>query len=285
MNNKKINTIAGMVTLYNSDSLVFDNIDTYIEQIGKLYIVDNSEVKNGELIDQILKKYSKVEYISNAGNKGIAFALNKGASAAIRDSFSHLLMMDDDSQAPYNLVENLFLVYTSENDLTVGIVAAQPDQVARSDRQDVITVITSGSLLNLDVYKKVGPFLDTFFIDWVDHEYCFRLRSKGYRIIIDNRIKFKHRLGIYKQINVLSFFAIRWRSHNPKRIYYKFRNSLYTLNIYKKELPFLFVASVLYELVEDIFKAVFLEKNKKSYILSIAKGIRDACKGRLGALN
>lgn len=277
--------IAALTTLYNSDYAVISNMATYISQVDKLYVVDNSQVQNKELVDQIIKNYPQVEYINNGGNKGIAYALNKGSISAIRDKYHYLLMMDDDSQASYNLVENLYRIYAENSHANIGIVAAQSDNTNRVDKHEVLTAITSGSLLNLNAYEDVGPFCDEFFIDWVDHEYSFRLRANNYKLILNNEAKFEHRLGKYKEKNLLKIFPLRWRSHSPDRIYYKFRNSLYTLYMYREKLPLSFIGFALKELIEDVFKIIFLEVEKKEYLSSVSRGVCDAYNSKMGMLD
>ena len=44
-------------------------------------------------------------------------------------------------------------------------------------------MITSGSLLALAVFRRVGPMREDFFIDAVDFQYCLRLRRHGYKVI------------------------------------------------------------------------------------------------------
>lgn len=277
--------VAGMITLYNSEQDVLQRIGTYIDQVQKLYAVDNSEQKDIKLIESIVNAYPTVKYISNGGNQGIAHALNVAAKAAIRDHFAYLLMMDDDSETPTNLVSTLYAVAIRNSSENVGIVAAQSDtNVRRNDEQETITTITSGSLLNLKAYQATGPFLDDLFIDWVDHEYCFRLAKHGYRIVIANQIKLTHRLGVFKTKLIINLIPVRWRSHSPTRLYYKFRNSIYVMNSYKRQLPFTFILPVYYELLRDIAKIVFMEAHKGAYLTSVKRGLLDAYKKRLGKL-
>lgn len=279
------NNVAGMVTLYNSEQHIIHRIGTYIQQVDKLYVVDNSEKANAELIKAIKNSYHTVQYISNEGNEGIAYALNVGASAAIRDGYEYLLMMDDDSEAPADLVAQLVAIAAKPDWGQVGIVAAQSDPKGQGTREvEALTAITSGSLLNLSAYQAVGPFIDELFIDWVDHEYCFRLREKGYCVLIANQVRLNHRLGLFLQKKLFGLVPVRWRSHSPTRLYYKFRNSLYVLNLYRRQLPYSFVVPVYYELIRDVGKVLFVEQEKRTYLKLISRGVADAAKRRLGKL-
>ncbi len=268
--------------LYNSEKQILNNIDSYVSQVDKVYAIDNSEVIDSNLISSITLKPG-IEYHWMQGNKGIAAALNKAAQLALDMGYDYLLMMDDDSLAPPELVSSLHNIIDS--DPTIGIVASQSDpSVQRNDVQQVLTAITSGSILSLSAYQNVGPFLDDLFIDWVDHEYCFRLSRHGYRVIMANRIVLSHRLGLFKTKRILGIVPIRFRSHNPTRLYYKFRNSIYVIHLYKKQLPIPFVLSVCYELAVDIAKVTFVEDKKRVYRQAIQKAIKDLLKKKFGKL-
>ena len=89
--------IDGVVALYNPDESIIKNINSYINDIDKIYIIDNSETKNHELINKIVTISDKCIYIDNNGNQGIANALNVGAKLAIENGCDWLLTMDQDS--------------------------------------------------------------------------------------------------------------------------------------------------------------------------------------------
>ena len=126
--------------------------------------------------------------------------------------------------------------------------------------------------------------MDDLFIDWVDHEYCFRLARHGYRILIANQVKLTHRLGVFKKRKLLGFVSIRWRSHSPIRLYYKFRNSLYVMNSYRDRLQLSFVLPVYYELLRDVAKIAFLEEHKGTYLTFVRKGLVDSYRRQIGKL-
>jgi rhamnosyltransferase len=64
--------IDGMVVLYNPDNTteLIDNINSYIKYVDRLYIVDNSDVKNENLIKNVLSISDKCVYVNNNGNQG-----------------------------------------------------------------------------------------------------------------------------------------------------------------------------------------------------------------------
>ena len=112
--------IAAVVVLYNPDSVVMGNLNSYINQVDKLYAVDNSENINSMLVEKI-KCIKDAEYISNAKNLGIAAALNIGAKKAIEEGFEFLLTMDQDSRISENFADEMIKIL--EKNKNIGILA------------------------------------------------------------------------------------------------------------------------------------------------------------------
>lgn len=233
--------LAAVVVLYNPEPNIIDNILSYINKVDRLYIVDNSEIPDQNLITQITN-IKNTEYISNKENLGIAKALNIGSFKAINDQYHWLLTIDQDSKPQKDMINNL-TDFIEKNDMA-NIAIISPVQIIQAN-QDIThstlfaekdQVMTSGNILNLKIFQKVNGFLDYLFIDQVDHEYCLRIRSHGYKIIQINNAFLDHKLGERKKIKLL-FFTKERNQHSPLRIYYIFRNGLYVNKKYKKLFP------------------------------------------------
>lgn len=226
--------LAGVVVLYNPDNSVAYNINSYIDKLDILSVVDNSEKKNKKLISRLLQN-KKVLYIDNHGNRGIAKAFNIGAVKAIEQKCDFLLTMDQDSMASENMLEKL-ISFIYQNDAEVlGIVSAYHKQPYENncyylkESESIAYVMSSGNLLNLKAYKKSGRFLEKLFIDMVDYEYCLRLHMNGYQIIRLNSAILFHKEGeVYKTKGIIKII------HSPIRTYYYIRNYLYVSKKYKK---------------------------------------------------
>lgn len=192
--------IAGTIVLYNSERNVFENVKTYIDQIEKLYVVDNSDKPNPELIKQF-NTLSTVQYVSNNGNQGVAYALNRAAELALADGFDCLLTMDDDTQLPSGSVTTMlhFLADYPAAD-KVGLISGVHSDNLLTDEpyRTVLYTMTSGNLLNLQAFRQVGPFRNDLFIDHVDHEYGLRLNKAGFMVLELPRLRINHRLGVRK---------------------------------------------------------------------------------------
>ncbi len=124
--NGRYSDIAGLVVLYNPDQNVIGNIQSYISQLSKLYVVDNSEVCNKKIIE-IIKTFKNSKYIFNGENLGIAKALNIGAEEAIKEGFKFLFTFDQDSKATPGMIETM-ISFLGENDYSsIGILSPFQD--------------------------------------------------------------------------------------------------------------------------------------------------------------
>lgn len=257
MKNIKKKHIAGVVVAYNSGvDEILENIDTYVHQIDFLFVVDNSETENHDL-KIVLSSSNNIHYIWMGGNYGIACALNTAAEAATKRNYEYLLMMDNDSKLLKGSIGAMTEFFNKGNiDDRVALMCTQADKNLVSNTiSDEWYVITSGSLLRLDAYIKCGPFLDCLFIDGIDHEYCYRLKKFGYRIVSLNYIYMPHNLGETKVIYLFGNKLFSWSAHSPIRNYYLLRNFLYVLNLYKNFLPTNIKNRVFY----GVFKACLLD--------------------------
>lgn len=269
--------IYGVVVLYHPFEEVLENINTYINEIDTLYVVDNSDVKNKSLVQE-LKKNNKIIYINNNGNQGIAHALNVGAKLAIGGGASWLLTMDQDSKFDNGTLK----VLIQNIDLKYGIIS--PAHFI-NERENIDALfynnitMTSGNLLNLKLYQSVGPFDEELFIDCVDTEYCLRLYEKNIKIKRVNEVVLNHNLGdIQKKL----FFSVT--NHNYIRRYYISRNRFYVWNKYKKIFPeyIKFEKTLSFK---EVITILLGEKNKLKNIKMILLGYIDYRKKIFGKFN
>lgn len=276
--------IAGTVIIYNCDESVLSNIDTYINFIEKLYVIDNSETPDKELINILLTKYpeNKIDYFANNDNLGIASALNMAANKAIKHGFRWLLTMDQDSSFDKASINNLVNSFNHVPYIDrVAIVACNhynPECSSRKENThgtnnlynyyEAMMVITSGNLLNLEAYKDIGLFEEKLFIDCVDHDFCLRAKIKGYKIICFNNILLNHKIGKMQQTS----FGLKIKTHSSFRIYYITRNSLYLFSKYFRNYPLL-ICNRFIRLHGTLLRNILFGTNKATKIINIMKGI------------
>lgn len=274
---------CGMVTLYNPTQENIDNIYEYLDELDKVYLIDNSSIDNSKLI----KKNKKIMYIPNKENLGIATALNIACKQAIKDKFNWILTMDQDSKITKKVLIEL-IKYVKENDTTdVSIVSPyhniDTNRIKSKKKiEECLEVMTSGNLLNLDIYQKIGGFKDWLFIDDVDIEYCLNANKNGYKVLRMNDVIMDHHLGntkTYKIFNKRFIFS----NHNATRRYYMVRNMLYVYDLYHDIYP------EYCEFLKNVQKGqvryiLMFEKNKFRKLKMMYKGYKDYKKGIKGKL-
>lgn len=235
--------VFGVVILFNPQESVNRNISSYLSFVDKLLVIDNSEpsakVNLGELEE-------KVVLIAESVNKGIAIRLNEAAKYAFSEGASWLLTMDQDSffdESNLRVYQDYFQQYKGKDNVAIfGVEFEQPPGEVGNETVDAYNIITSGSLVNLNIYKNIGDFDEALFIDEVDIEYCIRANLNGYKTLRFKNVYLHHSLGTVLQYRSLKSFKKTSRVlHSPLRIYYMVRNHLYVNKKYKSKLPRLFL--------------------------------------------
>jgi len=275
--------LAAVTVLFNPDNLTIENLSSYSSQVDKIYVIDNSEATNKHIVDKIIS-IKNVEYISNQKNLGIAAALNIGAQKAIEDNYEFLLTMDQDSKASEGMIETLYNIIKTNEQIAIAASEHFNPNIHKMDTTqktyEVNYTMTSGNLLRLCAYKQAGGFLEKLFIDYVDHEYCLRLRSQGHKIIMTNETYVYHILGNSEKKKFL-FWNIYPTHHSPLRLYYRTRNRFYVNRTYKKYFPDYVKEDFKNQLIE-FFYLLLGEKNLIRKIKMIIKGYSDYRKGNFG---
>ena len=266
--------LAGVVVWYNPSKKDIKNIDSYIKAVDKLYIVDNSE--NGSNESKIPNS-KKVEYIYKNENLGIAKALNIACYKAIKEKYKFILTMDQDSCFKSNDVDKMKTKISSLDLSNIGIISPWHKTKLKLEKpkEEIdypLDVMTSGNILNLDIFQKIGGFKEFLFIDGVDIEYCLNLKKNGYKVMRINSIELRHDLGdiFYRNFLGKEFMC---DNHNYLRIYYMTRNYRYIRKEYRNIAPEF--CDILVKIKGLIFKIVFYEKDKFRKLRSIVFGIYD----------
>lgn len=272
--------LSGVVVWYNPGIQEVNNIKSYLYELDKLFIVDNS-IENNEQLLETLDNNCNIEYISNRDNLGIAKALNIGCKNAIEQGYNWILTMDQDSEFEENIIEKYKANVEKmiKKDSSIAIYAPITQKVIGQKSGYVSRVITSGNILNLNSYKVVGGFDNDLFIDEVDHDFCFKIIKEEYRIYQFSDIFLKHKLGNPKKVKILNK-SVTVMNHNYIRKYYIIRNRC----IMKKRYP---------EYTRDYTKfninalviVILVEEDKLRRIKYMLKGYLDYKKNKLGKID
>jgi rhamnosyltransferase len=234
---KNNNIAAVLVCYYPNIHEVYECIISVIPQVNRLYIVDNTDKQSLIKESDVIQKESKIELIELKENIGIAAAQNIGIQKAFENDFDAVLLLDQDTKPPRNMVEELLNgIYQLENEghrvATIGPLVYNRDLNNEykplinkgKDVSDFIekdAIISSGSIILKTVYEAVGGLENDLFIDVVDFEWCWRARKKGYKTFIHKNVAMEHRFG-QEIISIFGFVKLIIPS--PIRYYYQYRN-------------------------------------------------------------
>ena len=281
---------AGVVVLYQPKDDVWDNIQSYLEEIDLLYVMDNSFEVNSVVVEKI-KQNEKCHYISMNGNIGLAGALNEGCRLAKKDGYDYILTMDQDSVFEKNAVTAMInKIEQSEKHYAIiapNVTSIYPDEngemktsytlLSKGEEKQENWVMTSGSLMNLSDYEEVGGFDESFFIAHIDVDLGIRMYQKGMKILMLGDAMIYQRFGNSKPKKLL------WKTVHPwyedsSRTYYLFRNQTYMLKKYGKEYKDVIHVS----LFNHIVKILIFEDKKLEKVKKAIEGYRDGKKGKMG---
>lgn len=225
---------AGLVTFYRPERGYLANVATWRNAVGALYVVDNSPVFDEAFGRELESAFPGVEILSRGRNLGLARALNLGIEAARRDGCGWLLTMDQDSSFGPGQLRRYFDACLGMERSGVAILspshAAGGTDTSPCTFEEVDIAWTSGNLLDVEVAARLGMFDEKLFIDSVDHEYCLRARTNGYRILQSTNCHLDHQLGDSHAVGVRG--RKRRVFHSPKRLYFIIRNNLCLADLY-----------------------------------------------------
>lgn len=259
-------------------------------QTDCMIIVDNGS-SNISQIEKATINFTNVNLVKNKRNEGIARALNQAVQIAYLKGFDWVLTMDQDSEAPRNLINRYLDVLETNEDvgiLTLKIKRNASDVIDTSASiTEVDRCITSGSLMNLMAMREVGNFDESMFIDWVDHDICKKIKLGGYKIIRVDDLVLDHELGPQSTIKFTEFLnhfigsRVLRKPHSAFRTYYYVRNGIYYIRKYNTVLTNSEKKYAKYEIFMAIRRGIVLGDNKVSYIKAILRGIRDGRKMKI----
>ncbi len=231
MENLKLKTIegrflAGIVTFNPCIERLKENLGAIFSQVDHVVIVDNHS-KNISSIRELTKQFDNVSIIELSDNYGIARALNEIGDYGVNKGYDFFLTLDQDSV----MLEGTIAKYKKYLHLPkLGIINCQNidrngyhhhkyEEIVEKD------VITSGSLMPTEVFKKGIRFDENLFIDCVDFDMDINLRHRGYKVY---ELPFE---GLVHEVGDIEHPRFLWTritvfNHSAFRRYYIQRNTI-----------------------------------------------------------
>jgi len=279
--------VCAVIVTYNPRPMFIDNIVNVAAQVNHVVVVDNGSGIETEQHLQELQRRLLCTVISNVENLGIALALNQGVKYALEYGYDWVCTLDQDSQVSDGFVSKMIETYQQAPDpQRVAIVAPSyvdketgvKLQLKRDRNGEILTAMTSGSMVPLSVIRKLGFFDESLYMDAVDIEFCLRARRQR-MLVVQSSAVLLHSLGKTSYYRV---FGRRFgvTHHAANRRYYMTRNRLRLLMHYASDWPWTWREGR--TMLMDAAKIVIVEDDKWRKFRAMAAGVADACRGKLG---
>ncbi len=281
-------TVCAVIVSYNPSSDLLIHIEALRPQVQSLVVVDNGSSPEDLLA---LRKGSAelgFKVIENGCNRGIAFALNQGVEEATTAGFPWVALFDQDSVVPPDFMDLMFQAYNdSAFRSQAGIICPtycdnRTDTVLPlpcSKTKEILAAPTSGTLFPVEIFRRLGPFNEDLFIDYVDVEFSLRVRKAGYTIIQSSQALLRHSMGKITRHR----FARRWfitTNHSAARRYYITRNRIWVLARYWTDWSW--SPKEMKSACAEAIKIIFVERYRLTKFRNIFLGFADAMIGHMG---
>ncbi|SHI12092.1 rhamnosyltransferase [Clostridium collagenovorans DSM 3089] len=287
-----MNTIYAVIVTYNPDDELISSIKALKDQVNDIIIVDNGS-DNISFLNSLKESY-KIKILFNSSNLGIAKALNQGVKYSLSQGADWILTLDQDSICTNNMIEtmlNSYYALSIKDQERIALIAPKYIEKKYIDSYNIIKsesiyeflVITSGNLIKKSTFSNIGFFKEDLFIDFVDHEFCLRINTKGYKILLVCNAILLHSLGDSKKLTFLSK-ALTITNHSYIRRYYITRNRFYLWKEYKTLFPN-WVKEDKHRFINELIKILIFEDNKFNKLKMIKKGIKDYSNNVVGKIN
>jgi GT2 family glycosyltransferase len=188
-------------------------------------VVDNGS-SDGTL-EEVARRFPRVERIQNGGNLGFAGGNNAGLRWALERDFHYAMLLNNDTEVPPGAIGTL----VAHMDANPQVGAVQPLLVRHGDRglidssgvelfslpgardrqmghpvgdapvgpERVFGACAAAALYRGEALSKTGLLDEDFFVLLEDVDLSFRIRLEGYEVVLDPGARVFHKRGISSQ--------------------------------------------------------------------------------------
>ena len=287
--------VCAVIVTYNPGPGLVRNVRAIAAQVAQVMMVDNGSGDAGMRHVAEAATVSNAQVLPMGRNRGIAAALNAGIARAHDQGFAWVVTLDHDSTPEPGMVAGLLSTLAQAGDERIALVGPTLlDIDARTRLQEAVepgaedaarplTFMTSGCLTSVQCWQEIGGFREDMFIDYVDHEYCLRCASRGWRLRQSAAV-LNHKLGAMRTHRLVGSLVFNASHHSVRRRYYITRNRLLTWRLYWSRYPRWVLADVRASAME-LAKIVLAEQAKLRKLAAIGLGLCDALCRRTGERN
>ena len=282
--------VSAVIVSFRPEPAVLDNIIELSKQVGDIVVVDNGSP--AENLERLREGSRTVPFrlIENGSNLGIAAALNRGVRTCAERGSALVAFFDQDSTVTPGYFGAMQDAIAAAPRPIAVFCPRYVDRGTRVDKPvhqrdefgEPLMSMTSGSVIPMEVLRRIGPFEEELFIYGVDDEFCLRARSNGLRLLRVEGAVLLHQEGrteLRKQFGRTVYLT----NQPPKKRYYIARNQWWLWHRYAESFPALGSKSQnLLRLLKQSVRILLLESDKIAKLSAMIHGFVDFCAGRMG---
>jgi rhamnosyltransferase len=273
-----------------------DNLRALSTQVAKILVVDNgSSPESFDRLAGVLRELDAA-VIRMGRNAGIAAALNAGLAYARQEGYSWLATFDQDSVVTPGMIaemaaasrahphmDHIAILSPLYADLGSGLVVRQRGRRGRDPMwRTLVTTMSSGNLVWIEAAFAAGGWEERLFIDYVDHEFCLRLRRLGWQIVEARCARLHHSLGL-SAVHRLMGVPVSVTNHSSARRYYISRNRVIMWRRYWRA-EFRWCLLDFRGFLRETCGILLFEQDRLQKIAMTVRGMIDAFRSRKGPL-
>lgn len=278
--------IVALVTVYNPDKNVVENLQILSRQVEQVILCDNSMNDNAQMLGGVTKSI----YTTQNKNLGLTGAFNsilKDPAYGWKDD-DLIIFFDQDSQIGEGYIQALQDEYRKIETLIPNLGCLGPvfynTSNGRTERPrqkknitdetyEVSNTITSSLMMRYGNLKRIDFWNEKVFLDLADWDLCWRMQKAGMVCCMTEKVVLHHSVGNGEK----KVGPIKLRVGQPFREYYQTRDALYLLqeNYVPLKMRLRLIANVT---IRPVVHYLMLD-DKKSRMKFIRRGINDYKKG------
>lgn len=278
--------IVALVTVYNPDKNVVENLQILSRQVEQVILCDNSMNDNAQMLGGVTKSIYTTQH-KNLGLTGAFNSILKDPAYGWKDD-DLIIFFDQDSQIGEGYIQALQDEYRKIETLIPNLGCLGPvfynTSNGRTERPrqkknitdetyEVSNTITSSLMMRYGNLKRIDFWNEKVFLDLADWDLCWRMQKAGMVCCMTEKVVLHHSVGNGEK----KVGSIKLRVGQPFREYYQTRDALYLLqeNYVPLKMRLRLIANVT---IRPVVHYLMLD-DKKSRMKFIRRGINDYKKG------
>ena len=230
--------VVALVTLYNPNRDVVDNLQILGGQVEQMILCDNSMNDNAQMFCGLTKSIYTTQH-KNLGLTGAFNSILQDPTYGWEDddivvffdqdsriSEGYISSLRDEYQRIEAKVENLGclgpIFYNTSNG---QVERPRQRKTITTDTYIVINTITSSLMTRYKNLKKIDFWNENIFLDMADWDLCWRMEKSGLLCCMTEKVTLHHSVGNGEKRSG----PIKLRVGQPFREYYQTRDALYLL--------------------------------------------------------